>query len=111
MAGRSSGRSDLKTRGNARVRARCVAGRGGFDEMNVVLSPALASLLASAGDTGLPCLQGPCLFGWAWSILALTFLSAWFARGWQAGDDNRGAFRRFAPATASGPSGIAASPL
>jgi hypothetical protein len=55
--------------------------------MNVVFLPALASSLASAVTDGAFCLEGPCLFGWAWTAAALTLLSAWLVRRWPAGGD------------------------
>ena len=73
--------------------------------MNVVFSPALASFLTPAVTGGALCLEGPCLLGWAWSILALTFASAWIVRCWQSGDGDVAA--RLMPAAA--PS-LAASP-
>jgi hypothetical protein len=96
MAGRSSGFSDLKTRGEIRVSSSETFSRGGFDEMNVVLPPALTSYLASAGEAVLPVSEASGLLGWVWSITALTFLSAWIVRRWQAGDDRLSA--RLAPA-------------
>src|SRR4051794_5327303 len=82
-----SGRTDLKTRGNARI----PSGRRprGFREMNVVLLPAiLASYTNSTVADRFLCLQGTCLFGWVWSIVALTLLSAWIVRRWPAGTDD-----------------------
>lgn len=55
--------------------------------MNVVSSPALASFFAAAAD-GLLCLEGPCLFGWAWTLAALTFLSVAIAQRWRSGGDD-----------------------
>jgi hypothetical protein len=63
--------------------------------MNVVVFlPALASLFPAAAADGVLCLEGPCVLGWAWSILALTFASVWIVRRWQAGDNIT---RRLAP--------------
>lgn len=53
----------------------------------VVLIPAVASLLTPAVADGTLCFEGTCLFGWVWSILALTFVSAWVVRRWHDGDD------------------------
>jgi hypothetical protein len=55
--------------------------------MNVVFPPALASLLAAAAD-GLLCLEGTCLVGWAWTLVALTILSAAVVQRWHAGGDD-----------------------
>ncbi len=52
--------------------------------MNVVSLPALANTFAAAAE-GLLCMEGTCLFGWAWSIVALTFLSAVIVQGWRGG--------------------------
>ena len=58
--------------------------------MNVVSSPALASTFAAAADGGLLCLEGACLFGWAWTLAALTLLSAALVRRWNGGGDGAG---------------------
>ena len=80
----SSGRSDLKTRGDSVPSG---MGRGG-SEMNVVLSPALASIALWGAADGLLCLDGACLLGWIWTILALTLASAWIVqRHWPAGSE------------------------
>jgi hypothetical protein len=54
--------------------------------MNVVFSPALASTFAAAAD-GLLCMEGTCLFGWAWTLAALTFLSAAIVQRWHSGGE------------------------
>src|SRR5688500_10868124 len=104
MTGVPSGRFDLNTRG-ASPEHTARDGRGGF-EMNVVSSPALASTVASAAD-GLLCLEGPCLTGWAWVIVALTLLSAAIVQCWHPGGDTiGGGFHPFrvsaSPVTADG---------
>jgi hypothetical protein len=63
--------------------------------MNVVSSPALASL-ASAQAELFPCVSGTCLLGWAWLMIALTLLSAWIVRSWHAGGND--AVARLIPA-------------
>lgn len=55
--------------------------------MNVVFSPALASLVAAAAD-GLFCVEGTCVAGWAWTLVALTILSAAVAQRWHSGGDD-----------------------
>jgi hypothetical protein len=76
--------------------------------MNVVLQPALASLNAVAGRGDLLCLEGTCLFGWAWTLAALTLLSAWVVRRrWPAGGEMT---RRLMPAGIS-PSAPSSSSL
>lgn len=55
--------------------------------MNVVSSPALASLVAAAAN-GLLCVEGTCLVGWAWTLVALTILSAAIAQRWHSGGDD-----------------------
>jgi hypothetical protein len=54
--------------------------------MNVVFLPALVSSLLAVTDS-LPCLEGPCVFGYLWTLAALTLLSAWFVRRWPEGND------------------------
>lgn len=75
----------------------------------VVLLPALASFLAPAVADGALCFEGTCLFGWAWSTLALTFASVWVVRRWQMGDD--GGLGRLVPAVASSGAAAAAAAL
>ena len=65
--------------------------------MNVVFLPALASTLLAVTD-GAFCLEGPCVFGWLWTLAALTLLSAWVVRRWPEGADLA---RRLQPAGAS----------
>src|SRR5688572_1777495 len=68
--------------------------------MNVVLSPALASLASVPADA-FPCLSGTCLLGWAWLTAALTLLSVWVVRDWQFGGNAKAIFgRRVVPAAA-----------
>ena len=82
-------RFDLISRGLLRLER---DGRGGY-EMNVVFLPALASAPGFAMTDSLLCTEVTCLFGWAWSIVALTLLSAWCARRLPSGSD----LWRFAP--------------
>ena len=56
--------------------------------MNVVFSPALASLFAAAADGGFLCMEGTCLFGWAWTFAALTLVSVAVVHRWHAGGDD-----------------------
>ncbi len=65
--------------------------------MNVVLLPAWASTLIPAIADGPLCFEGPCLLGWIWSMLALTFASAWVVHRWTSGSDNDDLALRFAP--------------
>lgn len=67
--------------------------------MNVVFSPALASLFAAAADSGFLCLEGTCLFGWAWTLAALTLLSAAAVQRWHSGGEAD--LRRLVRASAS----------
>ena len=74
--------------------------------MNVVFTPALAFASASLLGDAVPCLNGECLLGWIWSILALTFVSAWIVRRWQTESILTGP-RRLAPLAVCGfPAGV-----
>ena len=69
--------------------------------MNVVFPPALASTFAAAAD-GLLCMEGTCLFGWAWTLAALTLLSAALVQRWHSeGEAGRHLLRVSSTAPAS----------
>lgn len=67
--------------------------------MNVVFPPTLASTFAATAE-GFLCLEETCLFGWAWTAVALALLSAAVVRHWPWGGEAGRRLLRVSPAPA-----------